>query len=215
MVPAAILLFVILSMNILLSAGPIASLIQFTLFGVLFAWAVVSWHRFVMLGEFGTGILPPVNVGAIGAYLWKFFLLIGAISFLFLIMLIGLDRTIGLEGLNEPLFNFGITRLRAFAYLFTLPLTYVFLRLSIILPATAIGQPLKFRVSWGKTSEFGSVIWILTIAVLGLIVVGLFLFQYVLGTNTSFVIACVVYSPFIVLTLSVISNLYSLVTATT
>jgi hypothetical protein len=168
-----------------------------------------------MLGEFETGILPPVNVGAIGAYLWKLFLLICAISFLFLIMLIGLDRTIGLEGLREPLFDFGITRLRAFAYFFTLPLTYVCLRLSIILPAAAIGQPLKFRVSWAKTSEFGPVIWTLTIAALSLIVVGLFLFQNLLGTDSRIVIAGILYSPFVILTLSVISNLYSLVTATT
>lgn len=101
-------------------------------------WIAVAWHRFVLLGEMPEGWLPRWPGAAIPGYLWRSVLIglavalaalpVGAVAAVFLPPMLMLAVTVGVA-------------------------SYVFFRLSPILPAIALGEALSFRAAWQATGD--------------------------------------------------------------
>ena len=120
-------------------------------------WIAVSWHRYVLVEEYPDSWIPKFHGSAMGAYFVRGFL-IGLLIFGIVIvasLLVGL-----LTFWMGPL-GAGITGLVAIA-----TASYIFYRLCPILPAAAVGKPMKFGEAWKATDGTGA-----TIAVLVLLVI--------------------------------------------
>ena len=107
---------------------------------ILFGWLAVTWHRFILLGEY-PGPVPAFAGKNVGAY-------IGQLVILFLV-LIGVGLAVALAGglvtMILPVFAALVG-----AVLFVL-LGVVYLRLALTLPAVAVGARLGLREAWEVT----------------------------------------------------------------
>ncbi|WP_417523381.1 hypothetical protein [Marinovum sp.] len=116
-------------------------------------WIAVAWHRYVLLGEVPEGWLPAWPGAAIPGYLWRSVLLglvvalaavpVGAVVSLILPPVLMLAVTVGVA-------------------------SFVFFRLSPILPAIALGQSLSFGEAWRATAgEAGTIVGLAGLMILG------------------------------------------------
>ena len=110
---------------------------------VVTLWIAVGWHRFVLLGEAPRGILPAFHGGRVLAYLgWS--LLIGLMVALGLFAIIAvLGVVLAALGLGAAGVILGPVALFAAMVLFY--------RLSVKLPAVAVGRDLTFAQAWDAT----------------------------------------------------------------
>lgn len=113
------------------------------LIGVLMA---VTVHRFTLLGRSSVprfGVLMPRRRE------WRFFLwvLLGLLSANAFILLVT-------EG-ARPVGQFSVAAGLAIAFAAVLPLMYVFARMSLVLPATALNRRASLRWSWAMTEGNG------------------------------------------------------------
>ncbi|TCK99880.1 hypothetical protein BXY66_3584 [Shimia isoporae] len=119
-------------------------------------WCVVSWHRYVLLEEYPSGWIPPFRFDRILSYLGHGLLLILVAMVLMVpvFAIIALLASIGLEGLTVVL--------AIPAYFFVVVIMY---RLAPILPAAAIGKPLKLMESLQATKgAAGAIILLLVVS---------------------------------------------------
>ncbi|GGA99816.1 hypothetical protein [Allosediminivita pacifica] len=138
------------------------ALLLFLAFIVSSLWIAVGWHRFVLEEEYPRGWIPQWHGGAMLSYLWRsilVFLAVGALMFVALFV-------IAMVALVSPaliaVFGLGIVGLGS----------YLFFRLGVTLPATAVGHKLSLRESWKATRDRDGAIVILafiTIAATALI----------------------------------------------
>ena len=121
--------------------------ISIILYLLMASWMAVSWHRYILVEE-KLGIVPSFNFGTVTAYAGKS-LLIGLI----IMLAIGL-----LSVLLFPLlgFTFGLF---LYAFIFGIGVSYLVFRLSICLPARAIGEKMGIRESWSKTAELSGAVF--------------------------------------------------------
>ncbi|WP_170570949.1 hypothetical protein [Ruegeria atlantica] len=114
---------------------------------ILTAWGVTAWHRYILLGEFSYGLIPPLNIARIGGYILRAFLL-GAITLVlflpFILVYFGAFEIFAQFGLL-----FGILAALVAAVVFSM----VVFRWSLILPAYAIGNPITLGESWRAWSN--------------------------------------------------------------
>ncbi|MCA0908134.1 hypothetical protein LCM27_17170 [Ruegeria marisrubri] len=127
-------------------------------------WIAVSWHRFILLEEYPTGILPTFRFDRILAYFGRF-LMLGVLMVIAYIPM-GLVAAAQGEGLAGLWFILMIV--------YTVFLVVCFYRLSIILPAAAIGNPISIGEAWNNTSGVsGAILLLLLVALLFQILVQL------------------------------------------
>lgn len=129
-------------------------LFMFLLIFAVFLWVAVAWHRFVLLEEYPKRILPTFHAGRIFAYFGQLFVIGLMVLALFVplaLLSVGLGQ--GIPAVAALILLIG--------YLFVLVIT---MRLSITLPATAIGQPLTFRQAWDQTQGANGVIVVMLLA---------------------------------------------------
>ncbi len=120
-----------------------ASVMTIYLVGTL--WIIVSWHRFVLLEEYPRRWLPPFRFNRMLAYLGNA-LRLGFLAILAIIpILVVLGILIGAFG-DKPHPAFFFMHL-----LLVLVGSILFYRVIAILPAAAIGKPLKLRAAWAAT----------------------------------------------------------------
>ncbi|MCC1492469.1 hypothetical protein [Cognatishimia sp. F0-27] len=133
--------------SVLLSiAGLIASL-----------WIAVGWHRYVLANETPRGWVPvwqgPYLLGYLGRSV-----LIGLLIAI-AIMIAGIP--VGLLAAVVPsiaaLFAFGLVGLGG----------YLFFRLGVMLPAGAVGKPLKLKEAWEATRDDDGAVIVLAFIVMG------------------------------------------------
>ena len=127
-------------------------LVVVVVFIVMF-WIAVSWHRFILLEEYPSGLLPTFRFDRILAYLGRFVLLgllmaIGLIPVGLILSVLGESA-----GLIAVVISFGAA----------LVLVVCFYRLSIILPAAAIGNPITLGDAWNRTSGVAGAIVVLLV----------------------------------------------------
>ncbi|WP_270725320.1 hypothetical protein [Shimia sp. Alg240-R146] len=113
-------------------------------------WSVVSWHRFVLLEEYPTGWLPPFHFDRILSY-FGHGLLLGLVAGALMLPIALIITALASAGLGVLTIVVAVP-----AYIFVAVIMY---RLIPILPAAAIGKPLKFRDSLNATKgAAGSII---------------------------------------------------------
>ncbi|WP_170468251.1 hypothetical protein [Ruegeria arenilitoris] len=143
--------------------GISAASVTFFLFG-LFAviaavvfWIAVSWHRFILLEEYPGGIFPAFRFDRILAYFGRI-LLLGI-----LMMIAWIPVGVVIAVLGETLLPLSIILTLAYGVF----LIVCFYRLSIILPAAAIGEPITLGEAWNSTTGVaGSILVLLVVAFL-------------------------------------------------
>lgn len=166
LVPVAlcVALFVVIGGSIGLTAGdePTGSvallLLILPLVFVVIFWSVVSWHRFVLLEEYPTGWIPPFRFDRILSY-FGHGLLLGLVALVLMvpvIALMALFASIGGEVLSI------IIVIPAY-----IALVVIMYRLIPILPAAAIGKPLKLMESFNATKGATGAIIVLLLVLFG------------------------------------------------
>lgn len=135
--PASFVLLILLGVVILVTMG----------------WVAVSWHRFILLEEYPSGVLPTFRFDRILAYFGRGLMLgiLMAIAFL--------PMGVVLAVLGENLI--AVSSLLTLVY--TVFLIVCFYRLSIILPAAAIGRPITLGEAWNNTAGMGGAITVLVL----------------------------------------------------
>ena len=118
---------------------------------MLLAWIAVRWHRYVLLEE-GSGWIPPWSAGLVGRYMLQTFL-------------IGLVVAVGAMGATLILLLIaGAVDAWRFLVLLAVQLVaaWVGLRLSISLPAVALGERMTLGEAWARTRPAAGAIAALT-----------------------------------------------------
>ncbi|UUV06000.1 MULTISPECIES: hypothetical protein [Ruegeria] len=120
-------------------------------------WIAVSWHRFILMEEYPTGILPTFRFDRILAYFGRF-LMLGI-----LMVIAYVPMGLVAAALGEGLAGLSIILMIAYSVF----LVVCFYRLSIILPAAAIGNPISLGEAWNNTSGVsGAILLLLLVAFL-------------------------------------------------
>jgi hypothetical protein len=143
------------------SALSLAILILLLGFVFVSAWIAVAWHRLILLEEY-PGILPAIAGRPIWSYAGRSVL----IGFLTLLAMIPAAILIGLAsemlGPGQP-----IVGLLA-GFLLGTFLSFIWLRLAIVLPATALGRPLTISAAWAATAPLSNAILTASAILVGL-----------------------------------------------
>jgi len=119
-------------------------------------WVTVAWHRFVILGEQPSGVLPKLNLGCIWAYLWRLIILsfviglVVALPLAILSSMFGGGGKINIADYSQALQNGPVAVI--FNILGTIGFSYGFMRYSPFLVAAAVGQPI--RAATGRESTY-------------------------------------------------------------
>ncbi len=125
-------------------------------------WATVSWHRFVLLEQYPQGWVPPFELNRILAYFGRGLLLLG-VMFACMLPVVLILATAG-QAAGALFFVVGVPLMFA--------LIVLVYRLSLILPAAAIGRSLSLKESLDATKgAWGAIIVLLVVS--GLVQVGL------------------------------------------
>lgn len=177
---------------------------------VMFAsgWVAVAWHRFVLLEEY-PGLLPSLAGRPVWPYVGRVILL----SLLMLVAAIPLGFLMGLVAM--PLVRDdgpGIAAMLLIGVVTGTILSYLWMRLGLILPAVAVGRPITMGESWAQTSAHSGAIFVTVLVIMALnIGVGL-LFEFVMGPGTvSAVLSTVVDWISIMVGISVLTTLYGVI----
>jgi len=142
-------------------------LLIFLVVFVIEFWVFVSWHRFILLEEYPTGWVPTFRTDRILAYFGNVILLglIAVGSGIALMLVVSIVGAAG-GGLAA-----------AVMFVFLIAIIVATYRLTPILPAAAIGKPLKVSEAWDATRGSS---WAIVL-VLVLIFIVQFLIQIVAG----------------------------------
>jgi len=126
-------------------------------------WIAVSWHRYILLEENPGAMLPPFNFDRIIAY-FGVSILIGLVI-AFVVMVVGMVAGVILTGLvnlqSGPVFQL-LLQIMVMG-----PVIYVFYRISLPLPAAALGKPVGMGESLRLTKPASGAI--IQLMVFGLI----------------------------------------------
>lgn len=106
-------------------------------------WIVVSWHRFVLLEEYPSGWIPPFRLDRILSYIGHG-LLLGLVMFAVMFVFGVVAAMLGAfsQVLMPVVMVAGVIAMMVIMY-----------RLVAVLPAAAIGKPLKLSEAWAATAD--------------------------------------------------------------
>lgn len=116
-------------------------------------WIVVSWHRFVLLEEYPSGVLPPFRFDRILAYFGRV-LLLGILA-----IIVMLPASLISGGVMQASVVIGFV----FWIVMVAFLWIGFYRLSPMLPGAAIGKPVTLPEAWQATAGVNGQILLLVI----------------------------------------------------
>lgn len=124
-------------------------------------WIAIIWHRYVLLEERPTGLVPPFDMGLVVQYF-----IVGLVNALCLFLpLIVVGVVLGLIGALLPfgaVIGFALTALFA---------QWIWFRLSLRLPAAALGKRIGIKESWEATAPHSKDLLILAAILAGALVV--------------------------------------------
>ncbi len=119
---------------------------------VFSAWISVLWHRYMLLSERPSDLMPPFRSQVIVAYILAtlrvFLVLLAAI--IPAMVLLAIFAVTGLMSTGVGIVGFG--------FIFTAYVFYISLRISLVLPSRAIGKAMPIGESWHKTGSTGNAI---------------------------------------------------------
>ncbi len=199
------------ALGLALSAVLMPVLLLFT-----FSWVAVAWHRYVLREEV-PGLLPRLHPRLVWPYLGRSIVIALALMLVALPVALVLAPILGSVVLSggsvpDPGPGFATRALgvgAAFALLLSLLLGWVGTRLSLTLPARAVGKPITFGESWAATAPASGAIFA-AVLILTLVNVALGLvFTLVLGQGlTTTVLDFIVRWATAMLGISILTTLY-------
>lgn len=129
------------------------------------SWSVVSWHRFLLIGERPNGALPKLHLRRTLGYLgWT--LLIILIQAPFIIFERMSSSELDTAANPAPLF--------IAIFLVTLFGIWLGFRICLVLPAVAVGKKIKLGESWQATKPIaGTIIVLSLILILASVIIGI------------------------------------------
>lgn len=110
---------------------------------ITYCWAAVGWHRFVLLEEYGHGVVPKWHGSKILSYLGRT-ILIGLF-----VVLIAFVSSMLLAGIVMAMPSQGVAFILATGWV--LGMTWIITRIGLILPAAALGESMSIGESWTAT----------------------------------------------------------------
>lgn len=117
-------------------------------FAIAYCWAAVAWHRYVLLEEIGAGIVPPFRTTIVMAYVWRAFVVISVV------ILVAIAAAIAVAVV------FAFTQSFAIGFLMGTGLvigqSWLATRIGLVLPAAALGVPMRIGESWAATRPVSS-----------------------------------------------------------
>jgi hypothetical protein len=124
-------------------AGALGALALLAFAAIAYCWAAVGWHRYVLMEEMGSGIVPTWRWDRIRAYFGRTFL----VALTVILAVIGGGLVVALV--------VGITQSGALALVMGIGLVFgaswVATRIGLVLPAAAIGARMTLSESWAAT----------------------------------------------------------------
>jgi hypothetical protein len=114
------------------------------------AWIAVSWHRFILLEDY-PGLLPALAGRPVWPYLGKTILL-------GLLMIVAMIPALIVTSLLSGLFGGSPAIFSILGIGLALYFSYIWLRLGLVLPATALGRPMGFTEAWRSTAPHANAI---------------------------------------------------------
>lgn len=188
-----------------LGSGRLASVLIAT-FIVGYALMAILWHRHTL----GSARAPlPLNPALVWSYLWRI-LTLGAIQ---LILSVAFSIPLLISGQNADLGADGpsVVSILLTALLSQFVVMWLLLRLSLILPAAAVGRPIKMALSWRYTRPLSRPMWGIAgfLAVIGTAIT--FFFAMVGNVNPNYMLALALPLHIIegLLIFSVLTTLYA------
>jgi len=177
--------------------------LAFLLMAIGYLTMVAAWHRFVLLpaGQRDGGFTP--SAGIVLGYFGRSLLL----GLLMMLLALPIFIPVGIiAAATNNLLLSAIASIPAIAVL-----VWIFLRLSLILPACTIGQNMKMRESWDVTKPHAATIAVLTVV----LAVADFLINQVLGilplaNITGSVISVAISVLYALVSASVLTTLYGI-----
>lgn len=176
-------------------------LLAIVIFTVVLAWIAVAWHRFVLLEQY-PGMLPAFKGQPIGAYIGKTLVLslpvaLVAFAFAFVIgFLTAVTASMGVAIFLGVALGFAVS--------------YLWLRIGLVLPATALREPLKVSESIAATKPMSGTIFGVSVilAILNFLISLIIGQVYNFAGIIAFVLDVAVNWVFIMVGISILTTLY-------
>lgn len=143
------------------------ALLWFAIIGFAGLWVAVAWHRFVLLEEHSGTLLPTLYGGQMLSYFGRG-LLIGL-----LLMAIGfaIGLVVGLV-ISPFMSSSPLIAGLILVIMVRVPLSWVFYRYCLVLPAAALGEPMRLAESWAKTATISGGLFRLVLIITAVSVIG-------------------------------------------
>ena len=178
------------------------SLVSIIGFLCIYLWLIVGWHRFILLGEGPNRFFPNWHGDKNLAY----FLCCLMIALTLIIPMIISGFIIGSIGVHG-----GVAILVIVSFGLNLFVSFIVMRISLILPAAAIGERMKISESWHATDGQSMTIFklALTLAIM-FTVVGTFI-NAMAGNTFGVLFGQLINGLFGLYSVSIITTLYGLI----
>lgn len=142
----------------------LASVVQLIIILPTFCWSAIAWHRYVLLQERPASLLPGFQWDGIKSYFWVG-LKIALAAFVVLIPLVLIVSYFGAVWFINPL-AFPLVGI-AIVLVFMLSITAAYFRISLVLPAVAIGQQMSLAESWAMTKGYFPTFFVIALLLWG------------------------------------------------
>lgn len=171
------------------------------------AWVAVSWHRFVLLEDY-PGIVPAISGRPIWSYLGRVILL-AIVLILIAIPCLFFAGLVSIPFISENPSTIAALILLAIATVVSSVLSWVWFRLGLVLPSTAVGKPMGMGESWSATAFVSGSIFVAALIIFAIFNVATFLLSSVFGESTIGVILNLIVTWISILVgISVLTTLY-------
>ncbi|MEX0301832.1 MAG: hypothetical protein AB3N24_05365 [Leisingera sp.] len=166
-------------------------------------WSVVAWHRFVLLEELPQGWVPHLRSERVMAYFGRSFQILLVLFCMMLpILLVVLFVLMALSG-AEPVV------LEVISLPIAILVTYLVLRLSVILPAAALGVDMGLRDVWRYTgNSFGDILGLAAILVAAQYVAEFTINSLAATPSLSVSVSIILSAALALLNISILTTLY-------
>lgn len=106
-------------------------------------WIAVAWHRYILRVEVPETVIPPLRADRMLAYFGRM-MAIGIVLAIPMMILMGVAGPVATGG--------GALGMLMTTAIVAVPVSVLFFRVSAILPAAALGVPLKLAEAWRRTA---------------------------------------------------------------
>ncbi len=141
------------------------------------SWVAVAWHRYVLLEEYPTGFLPALSGRPVWPYLGRAVLL----TLVIVLLAIPLGMVVGLVAFGMAGEEPSLALVLLVGVIMGAILTWVWMRLGLVLPAAAVDRPFGMGESWSRTAPLSGAIFVAVLIVMALNAAVDYLFGSLLG----------------------------------